>query len=139
MIDIYDGTLTVKFDGEIMKFNIFDDTRYPNDIQSIFSIDVVNVFAQKTFELRHEGKTKVKTNDKKKDKTKVFQDRMVARKQFVFGKKVLLYNSKLKLMSSKLCYHWIGPFVITHVFPHGVVEIKNLKKNYGVQGEWPLT
>ncbi|XP_052180999.1 uncharacterized protein LOC127794131 [Diospyros lotus] len=63
-IDVHDGTLTMEFDREI------------------------------TFEFRHEGKTKVRTKDKKKE----FQDRMVARKQFVFGQKVLLYNSRLKLM-----------------------------------------
>ena len=80
-IDVHDSTLTMEFDGEIVKFNIFEDTRYPNDIHFVFSIDVVNVFAHETFELRHEGKTKVKT----KDKTKAFQDRMIAIKQFVFG------------------------------------------------------
>ncbi|XP_052209235.1 uncharacterized protein LOC127812751 [Diospyros lotus] len=125
-IDVHDGTLTMEFDREIVKFNIFDNIRYPNDVQSAFSIDVINVFAQETFELRHEGKTKVRTKDKKKDKTKAFQDRMVARKQFVFGQKVLLYNSRLKLMPGKLRSHWIGPFEVTNVFSYGAVEVRRL-------------
>ncbi|XP_052204029.1 uncharacterized protein LOC127809305 [Diospyros lotus] len=128
-IDVHDGTLTMEFDREIVKFNIFDNMRYPNDVQSAFSIDVVNVFAQETFELRHEGKTKVRTKDKKKDKTKAFQDRMVARKQFVFGQKVLLYNSRLKLMPGKLRSHWIGPFEVTNVFSYGAVEVRSLGTN----------
>ena len=109
---------------KIVKFNIFDDTRYPNS-QSTFSIDVVNVFAQETFELRHEGKTKVKI----KDKTKPFQEKMVARKQFVFGQTVLLYNSKLKLMPSKLGSHWIGPFEVTNVFSYGTIKVRSLGTN----------
>ncbi|XP_052172103.1 uncharacterized protein LOC127788024 [Diospyros lotus] len=73
-IDVHDGTLTMEFDREIVKFNIFDNIRYPNDVQSAFSIDVVNAFAHETFELRHEGKTKVRTKDKKKDKTNVIPE-----------------------------------------------------------------
>ncbi|XP_052203082.1 uncharacterized protein LOC127808554 [Diospyros lotus] len=128
-IDVHDGTLTMEFDREIVKFNIFDNIRYPNDVQSTFSIDVVNVFVQETFELRHEGKTKVRTKDKKKDKTKAFQDKMVARKQFVFGQKVLLYNSRLKLMPGKLRSHWIGPFEVTNIFSYGAVEVRSLGTN----------
>ncbi|XP_052177517.1 uncharacterized protein LOC127791575 [Diospyros lotus] len=128
-IDVHDGTLTIEFDREIVKFNIFDNIRYPNDVQSAFSIGMVNVFAQETFELRHEGKMKVRTKDKKKDKTKAFQDRMVARKQFVSGQKVLLYNSRLKLMPGKLRSHWIGPFEVTNVFSYGAVEVRSLGTN----------
>ena len=40
------------------------------------------------------------------------------------GQKVLLYNSRLGLMSDKLRSKWIGPFVVTNVFPYGTVEIK---------------
>ena len=41
------------------------------------------------------------------------------------GQKVLLYNSRLGLMSGKLRSKWIGPFVVTNVFPYGTVEIKS--------------
>ena len=37
------------------------------------------------------------------------------------GQKVLLYNSRLGLMSGKLRSKWIGPFVVTNVFPYGTV------------------
>ena len=39
-----------------------------------------------------------------------------------FGKTnlVLLFNSKLKLFSSKLCYRWLNPFKVLNVYPYGV-------------------
>ena len=60
-----------------------------------------------------------------KEKTKKFHDSLIARKEFVVGQKVLLYNSRLGLMGGKLRSKWIGPFVVTHVFPYGAVEIKS--------------
>ena len=59
---------------------------------------------------------------------KVFHDKMISRKEFKVGQKVLLYHSRLRLFQGKLRSHWIGPFVVTNVFPHGAVEI---------QSEWP--
>ena len=41
--------------------------------------------------------------------------------------KVLLYDSKLHLFAGKLKSHWIGPFIIKTIFPHGVVEIVDPK------------
>ena len=41
-------------------------------------------------------------------------------------KKVLLYHSRLRLSPGKLHSCWIGPFVVTNVFPHGAVEIQSL-------------
>ena len=53
-----------------------------------------------------------------KEKTKKFHDILIAKKDFVVGQKVLLYNSRLELMSGKLRSKWIGPFVVTNVFPY---------------------
>ena len=52
------------------------------------------------------------------------------------GQKVLLYNSRLGLMSGKLRSKWIGPFVVTNVFPYGTVEIKSdsTNKSFKVNG-----
>ena len=60
-----------------------------------------------------------------KEKTKHFHDKMISRKEFSVGQQVLLFNSRLKLMAGKLRSKWIGPFVITNVFPYGAVEIKS--------------
>ncbi|KAJ9158708.1 hypothetical protein P3X46_024268 [Hevea brasiliensis] len=43
-IDVDEGTLTMEFDGETVKFNIFDATKYAADDHSVFSIDVVDTF-----------------------------------------------------------------------------------------------
>jgi len=64
-----------------------------------------------------------------KEKTKSLHDRMITRKEFHVGDKVLLYHSPLKLFPEKLCSHWIGPFVVSNVFPYGSVEITILKTN----------
>ncbi|XP_038708081.1 uncharacterized protein LOC120003252 isoform X2 [Tripterygium wilfordii] len=48
---IDDGTLTMEFDGEVVKFNIFDAMRYPNDTHSLFCVDLIEVLVQEAFEL----------------------------------------------------------------------------------------
>ncbi|RDY04485.1 gag-pol, partial [Mucuna pruriens] len=53
----------------------------------------------------------------------------VLRKEFEVSHKVLLFNSWLKLTVGKLCSRWDGPFVITNVFPYGVVELKDEHTN----------
>ncbi|KAJ9173994.1 hypothetical protein P3X46_017072 [Hevea brasiliensis] len=50
-----------------------------------------------------------------KEKTKAFHDKMIFRKQFEVGQ--------------KLRSRWIGPFVVTNVFPHGAIEIQSLTTN----------
>ncbi|KAL0439131.1 UNVERIFIED_CONTAM: hypothetical protein Slati_2396100 [Sesamum latifolium] len=60
-----------------------------------------------------------------KDKTKAFHDHAISRKVFIVGQKVLLFHSKLKLFSGKLRSRWIGPFIVTQIFPHGAVETKS--------------
>ena len=51
---------------------------------------------------------------------------MIYRKEFKVGQKVLLYHSQLRLFLGKLRSRWIGPFVVTNVFPHGAIEIQSL-------------
>jgi len=63
-----------------------------------------------------------------KEKIKSLHDRMITRKEFNVGDKVL-YHSRLKLFPGKLRSRWIGPFVVSNVFPYGAVEITNLETN----------
>ncbi|PIN01467.1 DNA-directed DNA polymerase [Handroanthus impetiginosus] len=60
-----------------------------------------------------------------KNKTKLFHDQIVSRKNFKVGQKILLYHSRLKLFLGKLRSRWIGPFVVTNTFTHGAVEIQS--------------
>ena len=71
-----------------------------------------------------------------KEKTKKFHDSLIVKKDFMVGQKVLLYNSRLRLMSCKLRSKWIGTFVVTNIFPYGTVEIKSesTDKSFKVNG-----
>jgi hypothetical protein len=53
---------------------------------------------------------------------------MIARKEFHVGDKVLLYHLRLKFFPRKLRSCWIGPFVVSNIFPYDAVEITNLEK-----------
>ncbi|CAL9021101.1 unnamed protein product, partial [Prunus brigantina] len=62
-----------------------------------------------------------------KDRTKLYHDKAILRKEFQPGMKVLLYDSRLRLFPGKLKSRWVGPFKVLQVFPHGAMEIENLK------------
>lgn len=51
-IDVHEGTLTMEFDGELNRFNIFEAMRYPSDVQSIYAIDVVDSLSQQVFDFQ---------------------------------------------------------------------------------------
>ena len=55
---------------------------------------------------------------------KKYHDQKIEKREFVDGDLVLLFNSRLCLFSGKLKSKWIGPFLITKVFPHGAVEVE---------------
>ncbi|KAL4348430.1 hypothetical protein GQ457_17G009180 [Hibiscus cannabinus] len=60
-----------------------------------------------------------------KEKTKKWHDRKILPKDYQPGQQVLLFNSRLKLFLGKLKSRWSGPFIITHVSPHGAITIKS--------------
>ncbi|XP_062074995.1 uncharacterized protein LOC133779005 [Humulus lupulus] len=72
-----------------------------------------------------------------KEKTKAFHDNHILRKIFVEGQKVLMYHSRLKLFPGKLKPRWLGPFIVTKVFPHGAVEVvsPSTGKSFKVNGQ----
>ncbi|KAL0296021.1 UNVERIFIED_CONTAM: hypothetical protein Sradi_6654200 [Sesamum radiatum] len=41
-IDVDEGTLSVEFGGEIVKFNISEAMKYPNELQALYQIDVID-------------------------------------------------------------------------------------------------
>ncbi|KAJ9152583.1 hypothetical protein P3X46_026138 [Hevea brasiliensis] len=98
--------------------------------QCNLDLDTVCVERKLQFQELEEIRLEAYENSKiYKEKTKAFHDKLILRKQFVVGQKVLLYNSILKLMPGKLRFRWIGPFVVTNVFPYGVVKIQSLGTN----------
>ena len=62
-----------------------------------------------------------------KDRTKIWHDKHLFKKEFREGELVLLYNLRLRLFPGKLKSRWSGPFTIIKLYPHGAVDITNEK------------
>ncbi|CAN6712714.1 unnamed protein product [Malus baccata var. baccata] len=45
-IDVYSGTLSMEFDGEVVNFNLSDSIKYPREDHSCFFIDIIDSLAQ---------------------------------------------------------------------------------------------
>ena len=56
---------------------------------------------------------------------KLVHNRMILRKDFIPHMRVPLYDSRLHIVLGKLRSCYTGPFVATHVFPYGAVEIQD--------------
>ncbi|XP_023743058.2 uncharacterized protein LOC111891222 [Lactuca sativa] len=50
-IDVYNGTLSMELDGEVINFNIYEAMRYPGDVHCINFVDIIQPFTEKCFEL----------------------------------------------------------------------------------------
>ena len=62
-----------------------------------------------------------------KDRTKLWHDKHLIKKEFYESELVLLFNSRLKIFPKKLKSHWLGPFKVVKVYHHGAVDIANDK------------
>nr|GEW04235.1 reverse transcriptase domain-containing protein [Tanacetum cinerariifolium] len=70
-----------------------------------------------------------------KEKTKRIHDSKIKDRVFNVGGRVLLFNSRLNIFSSKLKTCWYGPFTFTQVFPYGTVELSQTDgPNFKVNG-----
>ena len=75
-------------------------------------------------ELRYEAYENAKLY---KEKTKRIHDKLILRKDLHPGMLVLVFDSRLKLFPGKLKSRWTGPFRVKEVFPHGAIEVQNLR------------
>ena len=50
-IDVANGTLTMEFDGEVINFNIYEAMKYPRDVHSLHSVDVIQPLTEEWFKL----------------------------------------------------------------------------------------
>ncbi|RVW72679.1 Gag-Pol polyprotein [Vitis vinifera] len=60
-----------------------------------------------------------------REKHKFYHDKLILRREFKQGEKVLLYDSKLHIFPRKLRPRWNDPYVVKEVFPYGTVTIRN--------------
>ncbi|XP_062114390.1 uncharacterized protein LOC133825473 [Humulus lupulus] len=58
-IDVHEGTLNMDFDGEVIHFNIFEAMRFPSDVHSISSIDILDSLSQRILDLHGEDELDV--------------------------------------------------------------------------------
>ena len=71
-----------------------------------------------------------------KERTKKWHDAKVNTKSFQKGDQVLLFNSRLRLFLGKLKSKWSGPFVVSHVYSYGAVEVCNTRgEKFKVNGQ----
>ena len=70
------------------------------------------------------------------ERTKKWHDAKVKIKSFQVGDRVLLFNSRLRLFPGKLKSRWSGPFVVSHIYPYGAVEVCNTQgERFKVNGQ----
>ena len=60
-----------------------------------------------------------------KERMKFHHDRMILRRVFLPGQRVLLYNSRFNRFHRKLKSKWLGPYKVKHVHNHGAVLVEN--------------
>ncbi|KAM2922794.1 hypothetical protein COP2_039113 [Malus domestica] len=49
-IDVFNGTLTMEFNGEVINFNLSDSMKFPSENHSCFAIDIIDSLAQDHFD-----------------------------------------------------------------------------------------
>ncbi|XP_042018993.1 uncharacterized protein LOC121766821 [Salvia splendens] len=59
-----------------------------------------------------------------KEKTRMWHDKNLRKKELKVGQRVLLFQSRLKLMPGKLRSRWIGPYTIVAIRANGAVELQ---------------
>ena len=70
-----------------------------------------------------------------KDKTKIWHDQKILRREFQAGDQVLLFNSRLKLFPGKLRSKWSGPYTVVASTTFGEVTLKtNTGEEFKVNG-----
>ena len=95
-----------------------------------FNFDIKNMGSNRKFQLNtlEELCNEVYESSRiYKARIKAYHDKYTSRKIFEPNQKVWLFDSRLRLFPQKLCSYWNGPFIVTQVFPHGAIEIKNPK------------
>nr|GEX57354.1 reverse transcriptase domain-containing protein [Tanacetum cinerariifolium] len=61
-----------------------------------------------------------------KERTKKLHDAKIKNRIFNVGDQVLLFNSRLKILSGKLKSRWTGPFTIDEVYPYKTAKLVHI-------------
>ena len=63
-----------------------------------------------------------------KERTKIWHNKHITRREFIVGQQILSYNSHLRIFLGKSRSTWSGLFVVKQVFSYGAVKIINNEK-----------
>ncbi|XP_042051471.1 uncharacterized protein LOC121796748 [Salvia splendens] len=58
------------------------------------------------------------------ERTKMLHDKNLRKNELKVGQKVLLFQSRLKLIPGKLRSRWIGPYTIISIRTNGAIELR---------------
>ncbi|KAL2249932.1 UNVERIFIED_CONTAM: Retrovirus-related Pol polyprotein from transposon 17.6 [Sesamum indicum] len=77
-IDVHNGSLTMEFDGEIIRFNIYESMRYPTDLPTALLVDIFDPFVQDSIAISSEDHVKYALDESLTlEKTKILEEKMV--------------------------------------------------------------
>ncbi|KAK8370748.1 hypothetical protein V6Z12_A01G198400 [Gossypium hirsutum] len=62
-IDVRSGTLTMEFNGEIVKFNVYGAISHPSEILDVNRVDIIDSLVEETFESSYGDKFKMMFDD----------------------------------------------------------------------------
>jgi len=80
-IDVHTETLSMEFDGDVIKFDIFDAMKFPSDVNHICALSVIHELSQAVHDLSHKDELETVLNmslDASKHMPYVLHDELVA-------------------------------------------------------------
>ncbi|KAL2242611.1 UNVERIFIED_CONTAM: Retrovirus-related Pol polyprotein from transposon 17.6 [Sesamum indicum] len=77
-IDVHSGSLTMEFDGEIIRFNIYESMRYPTDLPTALLVDIFDPFVQDSIAISSEDHVKYALDESLTlEKAKILEEKMI--------------------------------------------------------------
>ncbi|XP_011075704.1 uncharacterized protein LOC105160135 [Sesamum indicum] len=77
-IDVHSGSLTMEFDGEIIRFNIYESMRYPTDLPTAFLVDIFDHLMQDSTIINGEDHVKYTLEESLMlEKAKILEETMI--------------------------------------------------------------
>ncbi|KAL2243926.1 UNVERIFIED_CONTAM: Retrovirus-related Pol polyprotein from transposon 17.6 [Sesamum indicum] len=77
-IDVHSGSLTMEFDGEIIRFNIYESMRYPTDLPTALLVDIFDPFVQDSIAIGSEDHVKYALDESLTlEKAKILEEKMI--------------------------------------------------------------
>ncbi|XP_040942298.1 uncharacterized protein [Gossypium hirsutum] len=99
-IDVRSGTLTMEFDGEIVKFNVYDAISHPSEILSVNRIDIIDSLVEENYESIYE-------NDSELDEIE-FVNELLSPNTKLLPSVIQAPELKLKPLPEHLKYAFLG-------------------------------